>query len=88
MVVVCSFVEKRPAACLTLVLPLACVNELVSLQRTRTLEALVARFTAERRHVHCRAVQPVDNSAVMSLSSSSPEDPSVSFDVTDSLVFL
>lgn len=88
MVVICSFVEKRPAACLTLVLHLACVNELVSLQWTCTLEALVARLTAERRHVHCCLVQPIDNSALMSLSSSSGEDPSVSFNVTHSLVFL
>lgn len=88
MVVVCSFIEKRPATCLTFVLHLTCVNELVSLQWTCTVKALVACFTAERRHVYCCLVQPIDNSAGTPLSSPSFEDPPVSFNMTHSLVFL
>lgn len=88
VVVIGSFVEKRPAARLALVLHPACVNELVSLQRTRTLEALVAGFTAEGRHVHRGPVPPIDNSAVAWLSGASSEDPSASLGVTHSLVFL
>lgn len=88
MVVICSFVEKRPAACLTLVLHLTCVDELVSLQGTCTVEALVARFTAEGRHVYRCLVQPIDNSAVPPLSSPSLLDAPESFNVTRSLVLL
>lgn len=88
VVVVGGFVEKRPAARLTLVLHLTCVDELVSLQRTCTVEALVARFAAEGRHVYRRLVQPIDNSAVQPLSRPSLQDPAVSFNVTRSLVLL
>lgn len=88
VVVIGSFVEKRPAARLALVLHLACVNQLVSPQRTRTLEALVAGFTAERRHVHRGPVQPVDHSALSPRSGASSEDRSASLRVTRSLVFL
>lgn len=88
MVVVRSFVEKRPAARVALVLILTRVNELVSLQRTRAVEALAARFTAERRHVHRCPVQPTDDPAVAASSRSSFEAPAVSFDVARSLVFL
>lgn len=88
MVLVCSFVEKRPAACLAVVLHLAGVNELVSFQRTCRVEALAAGLAAERRHIYRRSVRPVDNSAVTSLSSSSFDGPTASFLVSYSLVFL
>lgn len=88
MVVVCSFVEKSPAARLTLVLHLPRVDELVSLQGTGTVEALVARFTAEGRHVYRCPVQPADDPAVPPLSSPSLPDAAESFDVTRPLVLL
>lgn len=88
MVVVRSFVEKRLPARVALVLHLTCVNELVSLQQTRSVEALAAALAAERRHIHRRLVPSIDNSAVTSLSSSSPDDLPVSFIVSYLLVFL
>lgn len=88
MVVVRSFVKKRPAARLTLVLHLTRVDELVSLQGARAVEALVAGFTAEGRHVHRGPVQPVDDPAVPPLSSPPLPDAPVPFSVTRSLVLL
>lgn len=88
VVVVCSFVEKRPAARLTPVLHLPCVDQLVSLQGSCTVEALVAGCAAEGRHVHRGPVQPVDNPAVPPLPSPSPPDAPVSLKVTRSLVLL
>lgn len=88
MIVECGFVEKSPAARLAAVLHLTCVDELMSFQRTGTVEALVAGFAAERCHVYRRSVQSVDNPAVTSLSSSSFEDPTVSFVVISFQVFL
>lgn len=88
MVVVSGFVEERPAARLALVLHLTRVDELVSLQGTRTVEALVARSTAEGRHVHRGLVQPVDNPSVPPLPSPPLPDAPVSLSVTRSLVLL
>lgn len=46
----------------------------------------MACLAAERRHVHRGPVRPIDNSAVHSLPSASPDDPAASFIVSDSLV--
>lgn len=88
MVLVRSFVEKRPATRLAVVLHLTSVNELVSFQRTCRVEALAACLAAEWCHIYCRSVRTVDNSAVTLLSSSSFDDPTASFLMSDSLVFL
>lgn len=88
MVLVRSFVEKRPATRLAVVLHLTGVNELVSFQRTCGVEALAARLAAEWCHIHCRPVRTVDNSAVTPLLGSSSDDPTASFLVSYSLVFL
>lgn len=88
MVVERHFVEKRPPACVAVVLHLACVNELVSSQHTRAVETLAAGLAAERRHINYRFVPSIDNSAVPSLSSSSSDDLPVSFIVGCFLVSL
>lgn len=88
MVVVRSFVEERLPTRVALVLHLTSVNELVSFQRTCGVEALAAALAAERCHIHRRPVPSIDNSAVASLSSSSPDDLPVFFIVSYFLVFL
>lgn len=88
VVVVRGFVEEGLAAGVTAILLLTRVDELVPLQRAGTVEALVAGSAAERRHVHRRPVQPIDNSAVPSCSAPSFQGPRVSLGVTQPLVFL
>lgn len=88
VVVVRGFVEKRLPTRVTAVLHLRGVNELVSFQRARRVEALAAGPAAERRHIHGGSVPSTDDSAVSSLSSASPDDLPVSFVVSYFLVFL
>lgn len=88
MVVVGGLVEKRLPACVAVVLQLTRVNQLVSLQRTRGVEALAAGLAGERRHVYRRPVPSIDDSAVTSLSGSSSDDLPVSFIVGYFQVFL
>lgn len=88
MVVVRRLVEKRLPACVAVVLHLTRVNELVSFQGARRVEALAAGLAAERRHIHRRSVPSVDDSAAASLSRSSSGGLPAPFVVTHLLVLL
>lgn len=88
MVVVCGFVEKRPATRFAIVLHPTCVNELVSFQQRGRVKAFSARPTTKRRHIHCCLVLSVDDPALPPLAGTPPQHSATSFVMSQLLVFL